>query len=88
MPTDKVVEEDEHGNEIVGRSKRGKALFGFVPSLELLVKALYEVVGNVVGKALYADVLYIIKCLNRRLVRAVTVGDNGMRFAEVFDRIK
>ena len=45
---DKVVEEDKHGNEVVGRSKRGKALLGFVPCLELLVEALNEVVGDVV----------------------------------------
>ena len=46
MGTDKVVEEDEHGNEVVGGSKRRKALLGFVPCLELLVKALNEVVGG------------------------------------------
>ena len=37
MRADEVVEKDEHGNEVVGRGKRGKALFGFVPSLELLI---------------------------------------------------
>ena len=48
MWADKVVEKDEHGNEVVSRSERGKALFGFVPGLELLVEALNEVVGNVI----------------------------------------
>ena len=43
MRADEVVEEDEHGNEVVGRSERGEPLFGFVPCLKLLVKALYEV---------------------------------------------
>ncbi len=58
--TDKVVEEEEQGNEVVGRSKRRKALLGLVPSLELLVEALDEVVGNVIVKTLQADVLNII----------------------------
>ena len=57
MRADEVVEKDEHGNEVVGRSERGKALFGLVPGLELFVKALNEVVGNVVVEALHADVL-------------------------------
>ena len=42
---DEVVEEDEHENEIVGGREGRKALFGFVPRLELLVEALNEVVG-------------------------------------------
>ena len=32
-------EKDEQGNQVIGTFERGKALFGFVPSLELLVKA-------------------------------------------------
>ena len=35
----KVEEKDEQGNQVIGTFKRGKALFGFVPSLELLIKA-------------------------------------------------
>ena len=57
MRADEVVEEDEHGNEVVGRSKRGKALFGLVPCHELLVEALNEVVGNVVVEAVHTDML-------------------------------
>ena len=64
-----VVEEDEHGNKVVGRSKRGKALFGLVPSLELFVEALNEVVGNVVVEALYADMLYPMQRLNGVVVK-------------------
>ena len=79
MRTDKVVEEDEHGNEIVGRSKRGKALFGFVPSLELLVKALYEVVGNVIVETFHADVFYPMQRLNRHLIGKVAVAHNSLR---------
>ena len=33
----KVEEKDEQGNQVIGTFKRGKALFGFVPSLELLI---------------------------------------------------
>ena len=79
MGTDKVVEEDEHGNEVVGGSKRRKALLGFVPCLELLVEALYEVVGNVVVEALHTDVLNPTQRLNRHPVGKVTVADNGPR---------
>lgn len=35
---DKVVEKEEHGNEVVGRSKRRKALLGFVQALNCLLK--------------------------------------------------
>ena len=55
---DEVVKEDEHGNKVVGGSKRGKALLGLVPSLELLVKALNEVVGNIIVEAFHANMLY------------------------------
>lgn len=60
MRADKVVEKDEYGNKVVGRSKGRKALLGLVPSLELLVEALDEVVGNIIVKALHADMLYPI----------------------------
>ena len=76
---DEVVEKDEHGNEVVGRSKGRKALFGCVPSLELLVEALNGVVGNVVVEALNADVLNPTQRLDRHLVGKVTVADNGPR---------
>ena len=79
MGTDKVVEEDEHGNEVVGGSKRRKALLGFVPCLELLVEALNEVVGNDVVEALHADVLNPTQRLDRHPVGKVTVADNGPR---------
>ena len=53
MRADKVVEKDEHGNEVVGASKRRKTLLGLVPSLELLVKALDEVVGDIIAEAFH-----------------------------------
>ena len=81
MRADEVVEKDEHGNEVVGRSKGRKALLGFVPCLELLVEALYEVVGNVVVEALHADVLNPMQRLDRHLIGEVTVAHNGARRA-------
>ena len=50
MGTDEVVEEEEHGNEVVSGGEGCKSLFGFVPGLELLVEALDEVVGDVIAK--------------------------------------
>ena len=78
---DEVVEKDEHGNEVVGRGKRGKALFGFVPCLELLVKALNEVVGDVIVETFHADVLNPMQRLDRHLIGEVTVAHNGARRA-------
>ena len=57
MRRDKVVEKDEHGNEIVGRNKGRKSLLGFVLYFELLVEALNEVIGNIVVETLHADML-------------------------------
>ena len=69
MGANKVKEKDEQGNQVIGTFKRGKALFGFVPSLELLVKAFDQIVRNVVFKALNANVLSTVKNgLNRNLV--------------------
>ena len=78
---DEVVEKDEHGNEVVGGREGGKSLFGLVPSLELLVEALNEVVGNVIVEALHADVLNPVQRLDRHLIGEVTVTHNGARGA-------
>ena len=82
MRADEVVEEDEHGNEVVGRSEGRKALLGFVPGLELLVKALNEVVGDVVVEALDADVLNSMQSLDRHTVGRIAVADNGSWLAQ------
>ena len=79
MRANKIVKEDEQGNEVVGRSKRGKALLGLVPSLELLVKALDEVVGDVIVEALNTDMLNPMQRFNGHLVGEVAVADNGLR---------
>ena len=79
MRANEVVEEDEHGNEVVGTSEGRKALFGLVPSLELLIETLNEVVGNVIVKTLHADMLNPIQRLDRHLIGEVTVAHNGLR---------
>ena len=79
MRADEVVEEDEHGNEVVGRSERGKPLFGFVPCLKLLVKALYKVVGNIIVETLHTDMLDPMQRLNGHLVGKIAVANNGLR---------
>ena len=77
MRADEVVEKDEHGNEVVGRSERGKALFGLVPGLELFVKAFDQIVGNIVLKALNAYVPGAVKNrLDRNIVGRITVGND------------
>ena len=81
MGTDEVVEENKHGNEVVGRRKGRKSLFGLVPGLELFVKALNEVVGNVIVETFHADVLNPMQRLDRHLIGEVTVAHNGARRA-------
>ena len=79
MRADEVVEKEEHGNEVVCRSERGKALFGFVPCLELLVEALNEIVGNIIVETLNADVFSPMQRFNGHLVGEVAVAHNGLR---------
>jgi len=79
MRADEVVEEDEHGNEVVGRSERRKPLLGFVPCLKLLVKALYEVVGNIIVEALHADMPDSVQRLDGHLIGKIAVAHNGLR---------
>ena len=76
---DEVVEKDEHGNEVVCGSKRGKALLGFVPCLELLVETLNEVIGNVIVETLHTDMVDPMQRLNRHLVGKIAVAHNGLR---------
>lgn len=82
MGTDEVVEEEEHGNEVVGGGEGCKPLFGFVPGLELLVEALDEVVGDVIAEALHTDMLYSMQRLDRHPVSGVSVTDNGPGLAQ------
>lgn len=78
MRADKVVEEEKQGNEVVGTSEGRKALLGFVPCLELLVKGLNQVVGNVIVEALDADMSNAMDRFNRQFVSGITVADDGL----------
>ena len=55
--TDEVEEKYESRNHVVGSIKVTKPILRFVPSLELLVKALNEVVGNIILEALNLNVV-------------------------------
>ena len=58
---------------LLAEEKEEKPLFGFVPYLELLVKALNEVVGDVIVETFHADVLNPMQRLDRHLIGEVTV---------------
>ena len=51
-------------------------MFGFVPSLKLLVKTFDKLVGNIIAKALHADAQHIVKCFDRHLICTVAVSDD------------
>ena len=82
MRTNKVKEEHKHGDQVISALKGRKALLGFVPSLELFVKAFDQIVGNIVLKALNAYVPGAVKNrLDRNIVGRITVGnDRSGRF--------
>jgi len=85
MRTNEIVEEDEHGNKVVGRLKRIKTLLGLVPGLELFVKRLDEVVGDIVFERLDADMSGAEHGFYRLFVSGITIRDDGVRFAKMFD---
>lgn len=55
-----------------------KALFDFVPYLELLVEAIDGVVGDVIVEILYAEMFHLMQRLNRHLLGKVTAAYNGL----------
>jgi len=61
MRTNKVKEKNKHGNQVISRIKGRKALFSFIPSFELLVKALNKIVRNIIFKAFNSDMLNALK---------------------------
>lgn len=75
MRTNKVKEEHKHGDQVISALKGRKALLGFVPSLELFVKAFDQIVGNIILKALNAYVPGTVKNrLDRNIVGRIAVG--------------
>jgi hypothetical protein len=87
MRADKIVKEEKNRDKIVGGIERGKSLFGFVPRLELLVKAFDQVVGNIIAEALDPDMFHAKHCFYRNFVSTVAVGDDGSGFTEMFNGI-
>lgn len=88
MRADEIVKEEKNRDEIVGRVKRRKPLFGFVLCRELLVEAFDKVVGNIVEEALNADMLDCQHRFHWNSVSAVAVGDDGFGFAKMLDGIQ
>lgn len=87
MRADKVVEKEEDGNQIVGRSKGKKPCF--VSSLKLLVKALNEIVGNVIVKAFKTDALNSVQRHDGHSVGGrITVGGNGTGSSQGLHRVQ
>ena len=59
------------------QNQKRQALFGLIPGLKLLVKALDEIVCDIIAKALYAYMLDAQHRLNRHLIGAIAVTDDG-----------
>ena len=72
METVEVVEKDEYGNEVVGRSKGQKSLLGFVLCLKLLVEALNKVIGNIIAETFHTDVPDSVQRLDGHSVSKVS----------------
>lgn len=79
MRSDEVKEKDEHADQVIGMSEGSETLFRLVPSFELLVETLNEVVGDIVHEALDADVSGTTtkERIDRNLVGAETVRYNS-----------
>ena len=86
----KVVEKDKHADQIIGRVKRFKSLLSLVPSLELMMKRLNKIVGDIILKTLNSDMFNIRSKhrLSRYLVSAVTVTDNGRNLSRCLTALK
>ena len=88
MRANEIVKEEKDRDKVVGGIERGKSLFGFVPCLELFVKAFDQVVGDVVAEALDADMFNSQHGFNGDFVSAVAVGNDGSGLAEMLDGIQ
>ena len=76
MRSDEVVKEHKHHNHRICTVKGVKAVSGFVPILELLVKGLDNVVGDVVFKTGDPDMRNAEDRFGGYLVSGIAVGDN------------
>lgn len=88
MRTHKIEEENKHRDEIISRIKRIEALFGFVPSLELFMKALNKIVGNIVLEALYSNMFNIVENrFNGYFVGSIAVRNNRIGLTRLLSLI-
>jgi len=79
MRTNEVEKEDESGDSGIGRVEGIEAALDFVPSLELAVKRFDEIVRNIIGETLDANMGSVGKeTFDRDFVGRVTVADNGV----------
>ena len=88
MRSDEVVKEHKHHNHRICAVKGVKAVSGFVPILELLVKGLDNIVGDVIFKAGDPDMWNAEDCFGGRLVSGIAVSDNGAGTAELLHMVK
>jgi len=88
MGSDKIEEEHNHGNQIIGSGKFGEALLGLIPSLELLVETFDQVVGDIILEAFDTDVLgFRQEGLDRDIISTIAVGNDCLRVSHVFGGI-
>ena len=79
MRANEVEKEDKNRNSSISRVKRMKATFGFIPSLETVVKSFDKIVANIVLKALDTNVFSMRKvALSRNLVGTIAIANNGI----------
>ena len=84
MRPNEIKEEYKDRDHGIGRFKRVKATFCFVPRFEAVVKGFNEIVADIVLKALYTNMGRVREeTLYRHLVGRIAVADNGGRVAHM-----
>ena len=87
--TKEVEKEDESRDSGIGRAKGVEAAFGFVPSLELTMKSLDEIIRDVVAEAVDANMSRLREeAFDRDFVSSVTITDNGARVTELLNMVE
>ena len=78
------VKEDKDRNSGVGRFKRMKPAFGFVPSLKTVVKGFNQVIADIIFEALNTDMIGFREItFGRHHVGTVTIADNSVGVAHM-----
>ena len=85
MRTQEIVEEDIHGDQIVGTGEGIETALGVIPGFKLAMERLNEVVGNPVIEIGDTNMLSLIKEQGNRLnIGTVTVRNDGRTRAAEF----